>query len=205
MHKTEPGKPEPLGATVDRNGVNFSILAPDADSVQLLLFNGAKDLVPFQSIDITNRTLYYWHVYVPGLKPAGFYGFRVGGPNTDHDLTALGHRFNSHKVLLDPYSLGNADDLWNRQDACGPNDNLMTSMRSAIIDVASYDWENDAAPNRARRDTVIYELHVRGFTQSSSSQCSHPGTFAGLVEKLPYITSLGVTAVELMPRAGIVW
>lgn len=196
---TKSGSPDPLGATVDQNGVNFSILAPDATSVRLLLFRGARDLTPFQTIDVTNTTLYYWHVYVCGLTPGSFYAFRIDGPSTPQDLSSFGHRFDPQKVLLDPYSRGNVDDLWKVQNACGPGDDVATSIRCAIIDDSGYDWEGDAAPNRPRRDSVIYELHVRGFTQSPNSNCLKPGTFAGLIEKLSYIKSLGVTAVELMP------
>lgn len=199
MLNTLPGKPEPLGATVDKNGVNFSILAPDATNVQLLLFGSATDLTPIQTIDVTDTTLYYWHSYVSGLKAGAFYAFRVDGPSTPQDLANLGHRFNKQKVLLDPYARGNVDDLWRVQDACGRGDNVATSMRSAVIDDSAYDWGNDVAPNKPRRDTVIYELHVRGFSQSPSSNCRNPGSFAGLIEKVDYIKSLGVTAVELMP------
>jgi glycogen operon protein len=112
---------------------------------------------------------------------------------------SAGDRFNPKKVLIDPYARGNTDTLWKRIDACGSDDNLATSMRSVVIDPSGYDWEGDQALNRPMEDTIIYELHASGFTKSPSSGVKHPGTFSGIIEKIPYLKDLGVTAVELLP------
>src|SRR5205823_2306455 len=107
-----------------------------------------------------------------------------------------GHRFNTNKVLIDPYARGNTKELWNRAAACGPEDNVTTCMRSVVVDTEGYDWEGDRPLRRPMEDTLIYELHVRGFTQSPTSGAEHPGTFAGIIEKIPYLVDLGITAVE---------
>jgi glycogen operon protein len=153
-------------------------------------------LEPFQTIRFDpylNKTFHLWHAFVRGLKPSVHYAYRVDGPD------AAGQRFNKNKVLIDPYSHGNSDSLWDRGSSCTPEDNLRTSMRSVVIDPSSYDWEGDRPLNRPLAESVIYEAHVRGFTQSPTSRARNPGTFAGLIEKIPYLKDLGITAVELLP------
>ena len=93
--------------------------------------------------------------------------------------------------MIDPYAKGNTDALWKRVDACGPDDNLATSMRSVVIDSEGYDWEGDQPLNHPMEDAIIYELHVRGFTKSPSSGVKHPGTFSGIIEKIPYLKESG--------------
>ena len=193
------GRPHPLGAVPDSEGVNFSVFSENATSVELLLFDAHDDLQPVQQIrfdDDTNRTFHFWHMYVKGLRPGAHYAYRVAGPD---DLHGRGFRFNPNKVLIDPYARGNTHTLWDRGAACSPEDNVATSMRSVVVDLADYDWEGDRPLNRPINDSVIYEMHVRGFTQSPTSRTRHPGTFAGVIEKIPYLKSLGVTAVELLP------
>jgi isoamylase len=195
---TENGWRHPLGATPDIGGVNFSIFSYDATGVELLLFDSPIDPEPAQrfTLDpIVNRTFFFWHIYVRGLRPGAHYAYRVDGPWQ----LGSGHRFNKNKVLIDPYAKGNTDALWNRVAACGPGDNVATCMRSIVIDTTSYDWEGDKPLKRPMRDTVIYEMHVGGFTKSPTSGVSHPGTFSGIIEKIPYLKDLGVSAVELMP------
>src|SRR5262249_47463117 len=143
-----------------------------------------------------NKTFHFWHVYVWGLRPGVHYAYRVDGPN---DLHGQGQRYNRNKVLIDPYARGNNNALWNRGDACGPGDNLATSMRSVVIDAADYDWEGDRPLNRPMSETVIYEMHVGGFTKHPRAGVKSAGTFAGIVEKIPYLKALGVTAVEILP------
>jgi len=194
----QKGSPHPLGATPDEDGVNFSLFSGNATAVELLLFRRHDDPEPFQTIHLDprlNKTFHFWHVYVRGLPPGTHYAYRVDGP---WDLSR-GHRFNLRKVLIDPYAKGNTNTLWRRVDACGPNDNLATSMRSVVIDTEGYDWEGDKPLNRPMEDTVIYEMHAAGFTKSPSSGVEHPGTFSGLIEKIPYLKELGITAVELLP------
>jgi isoamylase len=194
-----PGLAHPLGATPDKNGVNFTVFSRNATGVELLLFEKHDDVAPVQVIKLDpefNRKFFFWHVYVEGLRPGAHYAYRVDGPQ---DLHGKGFRFNRNKVLIDPYALGNTDTLLNRADACGPEDNVATSMRSMVIDLKDYDWEGDRPVNWPMSDSIIYEMHVRGFTRDPSSGVQHPGTFAGVIEKIPYLKELGVTAVELLP------
>jgi len=199
VYQTESGRAHPLGAIPDANGVNFSVFADRATSVELLLFDDHDDLAPFMTIQLDpnqHKTFQFWHIYVRALKPGTHYAYRVNGQT---DLHESGARFNRNKVLIDPYARGNTDTLWQRADACGPEDNLATSMRSVVIDTAGYDWESDRPINRPMSETVIYEMHVGGFTKSPTSGCQFPGTFAGVIEKIPYLKALGITAVELLP------
>ena len=194
----EKGTPHPLGATPCPEGVNFSLFSGNATGVELLLFASHDSPQPFQVIPLdpfTNKTFHFWHALVRGLPAGTHYAYRVDGAFDP----AAGQRFDRGKVLIDPYARGNTNTLWKRGDACAPGDNLATSMRSVVIDASGYDWEGDRPLNRPLEDTVIYELHVRGFTQSPTSLVSFPGTFAGIIEKVPYLRSLGVTAVELLP------
>lgn len=194
----EKGRSHPLGAFVERDGVNFSIFSEHATSVELLLFKQHDELEPIQIIPLdpnSNKTFHFWHVYVQGLKPGVFYAYRIDGPM---DLKA-GYRFDQQKILIDPYARGTIKTLWNRADACQPGNNLATSLRSVVIDTSDYDWEGDLPLNRAMSETIIYEVHVRGFTLSPTSGVERPGTFAGLIEKIPFLQKLGITAVELLP------
>jgi glycogen operon protein len=198
-YQVEPGFAHPVGVQPDKDGVNFSIFCEHATSIELLLFEKPDDLEPTQVINldpIHNKTFLLWHVYVRGLKPGVGYAYRVDGPQNLHNA---GYRFNKNKVLIDPYSKANTNTLWQRIDALGSKDNLYTSMRSVVIDLSDYDWEGDRPLNRPMSETIIYEVHVGGFTKSPSSGCEHPGTFAAIIEKIPYLKELGITAVELLP------
>jgi len=198
-YQVEQGSPHPLGAVPDFSGVNFSVFSQHATSVELLLFDKYDDAEPTQVIQLDskiNKTFHFWHIYVRGLKPGAHYAYRVDG---SLDLHGSGHRFNKNKVLLDPYSRGNTNALWNRSAAVGSEDNMATSMRSIVIDISNYDWEGDRPLNRPMTETIIYEVHPRGFTQSPSSGCKHPATFSAIIEKIPYLKELGITAVELLP------
>jgi isoamylase len=197
-YATQPGRQHPLGAIADAGGVNFSVFSQNADEVELLLFEHHDDASPFQQVHLI-KTFYFWHIYVAGLSSGTHYAFRVAGPHGPGDPELRGHRFNSNKVLIDPYSRGDTQTLWQRGAACGPGDNLATSMRSVVVDSATYDWEGDRPLQRPMSESVIYEMHVGGFTRSPSSGSRHPGTFAGVVDKIPYLQELGVTAVELLP------
>lgn len=196
--ETLPGRTQPLGAIPDSEGVNFSIYAEHATSVELLLFSAPDAAAPEHEIMLdpaVSHDFHFWHVYVKGIQPGQVYAYRVDGPFDP----GAGYRFNRNKVLIDPYARGNVDIAWNRVDATGLADNVATSMRSVVIDCGSYDWEGDRPLNRPLNQTVIYEMHVRGFTCSPTSGCSQPGKFAAVIEKIPYLTELGVTAVELLP------
>lgn len=196
--RTEDGAPHPLGATIQGNGVNFSLFSGSATGVELLLFDKHDSPQPFQTIPLNpskNKTFHFWHIFVKDLKAGSPYAFRVSGPSVPEG----GLRNNRNKVLIDPYSRGNTKTVWKRGDACNDSDNVSTSMRSVVIDPSDYDWEGDRPLNRPIEDTIVYEMHVRGFTKSPSSKVKHSGTFEGLIEKIPYLKDLGVTAVELMP------
>src|SRR5262249_3440642 len=196
---TEPGRAHPLGATVDNEGVNFSVFSRNATSIELLLFHGHDDAEPMQVIKLEhapNQTSSFRHVYTKAPKPRAHYAYRVDGPQ---DVHGQGFRFNRNKVVVDPYSLGNTKTLFKRDDAVGPADNLATSMRSVVIDPHDYDWEGDQALRRPMQEMIIYEMHVGGFTRHPSSKVKHPGTFSGVIEKIPYLKELGITAVELLP------
>jgi len=193
------GRAQPLGATIHGDGVNFSVYSEHATAVELLLFSDHDAPQPERVITLDpelNHSFHFWHVHVAGVGPGQIYAYRMDGPK---DTSRSGGRFNRNKVLIDPYALGNVNTLWNRGDAVGPQDNVETSMRSIVLDPDDYDWEDDELPDIPMSESVIYEMHVRGFTKSPTSGVAHPGTFRGIVEKIPYLKSLGVTAIELLP------
>jgi isoamylase len=192
------GQAHPLGATVVPGGVNFSLFSRHADAVELLLFDASDSPAPAQVVPLDPRihkSFHFWHVFVEGLRPGAHYAYRVDGPWKPEE----GHRFDAEKVLIDPYATGNTAAVWRRGDAVGPGDNVATSLRSVVTDHADYDWEGDRPLGRPMNETVIYEMHVGGFTRHPSSGVKHAGTFAGVVEKIPHLRALGITAVELLP------
>ena len=198
LYKTTKGDPHPLGSTVYPDGVNFSVFSQNAASMELLLFAEGNSTEPFQIIKMTdegNKSFHFWHIFLVDAKPGLHYAYRVHGPEEKKP----GQRFTPEKVLIDPYAYGNSMDLWNRGAACLPGDNLTQSMRSVVIDPLDYDWEGDRPLNRPMQDSVIYEMHVGGFTRAGNSHVTSPGTFRAVIEKIPYLQSLGVTAVELLP------
>jgi glycogen operon protein len=177
------GRPYPLGATWDGAGVNFALFSKHAERVELCLFDprGRREI---ERVEVRERSDFVWHCYLPEARPGLLYGYRVYGP---HDLDR-GHRFDPAKVLLDPYA------------------RLIKHLRGQVVDPA-FTWGDDRPPRTPWRDSVIYELHVKGFTQR------HPGvpeqfrgTYAGLCSSavLDYLKSLGVTAVELLPVQAMI-
>jgi glycogen operon protein len=195
------GRSSPLGATVTERGANFSLYSRTATGVELLLFDHEDDAAPSRAIRIeppTNRTYHYWHVFVPGVRPGQLYGYRVEGPAAP----ANGLRFDSAKVLLDPYGRGVVvPKNYDREAAHREGDNARTAMKSVVVDPGAYDWEGDVPLGLPSARTIIYEMHVRGFTRHPSSGVGDKtrGTYAGLIEKIPYLRQLGITAVELLP------
>jgi len=195
------GASSPLGATLSPEGVNFSVFSRDATGVELLLFEGFEDARPARVIGMdpaVNRTYHYWHVFVPGLRPGQIYGYRAQGPWDP----ARALRFDPAKVLLDPYGRGVVVPArYSRDAARTAGDNAATAMKSVVVDVAAYEWEGDAPLGRPSSRTIVYEMHVRGFTRHPSSGVAEKtrGTFAGLIEKIPYLRDLGITAAELLP------
>ncbi|HTY25768.1 MAG TPA: glycogen debranching protein GlgX [Desulfomonilaceae bacterium] len=195
------GRSAPLGATIIDDGVNFSIFSRNASSVELLLFDREDDAQPADSIRLdpaANRTYHYWHVFVPGVKAGQIYGYRAEGPWNP----ASGMRFDPSKVLLDPYGRGViVPKNYSRNAARGKGDNAATAMKSVVVDAGSYDWEGDAPLKHPSSRTIMYEMHVAGFTRHPGSGVGEKtrGTFAGVIEKIPYLQQLGITAVELLP------
>ncbi len=204
-----PGRPFPLGATWDGEGVNFALFSEHADKVELCLFD-ARGRREVERISLPERTDMVWHCYLPGAKPGLFYGYRVYGRY--HPET--GHRFNPNKLLLDPYAKAASGKLrWSdahfaykvgakREDLSFDwRDNAPAMPKCRVID-PRFDWEDERSPGTPWNDTIIYELHVKGFTALNSS-IPEPlrGTYAGLASPpaIAHLQRLGVTAVELLP------
>src|SRR6202453_4626957 len=190
----------PLGSTIYKNGVNFSIFSRAATGMELLLFDHEDDARPERiiPIDPSTRTYHYWHIFVPGLQSGQIYGYRAYGPSDP----ASGMRFDSSKVLLDPYGRGVVvPKNYSREAAKQAGGDAATAMKSLVVDVNKYDWQGDAPLRRPSSETIIYEMHVRGFTCDPSSAVSEKtrGTYIGLIDKIPYLQQLGITAVELLP------
>ena len=208
-HKIWPGKPYPLGAIWDGAGVNFALFSENATKVELCLFDGA-DAQRETRIPLREQTHQVWHVYLPEARPGQFYGYRVHGPYEPEQ----GHRFNPAKLLLDPYakaihgsvqwsdalfgySIGHPDQDLSRSDT----DSASGIPKCVVVDPA-FSWGNDMPPATPWHKTIIYELHVKGFTMR------HPGvppelrgtyTALTLPTVIDYLKGLGVTAVELLP------
>ncbi len=182
-----------MGATVERGGVNFSIFSRHASSVTLVLFSPftGEELAEFPLESRYNRTGDVWHTFIAGLDPGIGYGYRMNGPK------GPSHCFNPDILLADPYAVAlHSPSLWGGTELPSPD-----FFRRAVVLQHEYDWEFDQPINRPLADSVIYELHVRGFTRHPSSHTIHPGTFRGVIEKIPYLKTLGITAVELLPVA----
>ncbi len=201
MSKTytiKPGVRYPSGAKHDADGVNFSIFSRHATRVELLLFEFGDSPQPFQIVELdaeVNQSFYSWHVYLEGLPLGIWYAWRMDGPC---DIRRTGVCFDGEKHLLDPWARAVSQKLWDRSAAMSPGDNGETSMRSMVVD-GDYDWEDDEPLRMPFENAIIYEMHVGGFTRHASSGVTHGGSFAGLIEKIPYLQSLGITHVELMP------
>ena len=197
----ERGLSAPLGATVESKGVNFSVFSRDAEHVELLLFADRNASAPSRVVELdprVHRTYHYWHAFVPDIGAGQVYGYRVHGPFAPN----RGWRFDATKVLLDPYGRAVAvPDAYDRGAAARPGDNCAKALRSVVVDPGGYDWEGDRPLRRTFTESIIYELHVRGFTVDPSSGVApeRRGTYAGLIEKIPYLVDVGVTAVELLP------
>jgi glycogen operon protein len=201
LNETLSGRSFPLGATVEETGINFSLYSRAATGVELLFFDRENDAAPSRVIGIdpaTNRTYHYWHIFVPGVRAGQIYAYRIAGPSAPE----CGLRFDCRKVLLDPYGRGVVvPKNYSREPARQEGNNAATAMKSVVVEPRAYDWEGDAPLCRPSARTIIYEMHVRGFTRHPSSGVAEErrGTYAGLVEKIPYLQELGITAVELLP------
>ncbi|MFN3373624.1 MAG: glycogen debranching enzyme GlgX, partial [Chloroflexus sp.] len=205
-----PGRPYPLGATWDGEGVNFALFSAHATRVELCLFDSPTAPREAVRVILPERTDDVWHGYIPGLRPGQLYGYRVYGPYTPQQ----GHRFNPYKLLIDPYARALYGELrWDKANygyrvdspygdlTIGKRDSAPYVPRSVVID-PHFDWGNDRPPDIPLAGSVIYELHVKGFTKL------HPevpealrGTYTGLASPsiIAYLKALGITTVELLP------
>ncbi|MGQ0815762.1 MAG: glycogen debranching protein GlgX [Gemmatimonadota bacterium] len=208
--KVLPGEPSPLGANWDGRGVNFAIFSENASSVDLCLFDSNEPTMELERIRVREKSAHVWHCYIPGLKPGQLYGYRVDGPYEPE----RGLRFNSSKLLIDPYAHAVTGEVdWNAPvfsytlgDAAADlsrnyGDDAWGKPRAVVVDT-TFPWEDDRPPRIPWNQSIIYEVHVRGFT------IRHPavpealrGRYAGLASEpmIDYLTRLGVTAVELLP------
>ncbi len=191
------GQPLPYGAHNIEDGVNFSLYSSKAESVTLVIFESGKE-APFAEFDLDkdiNMTGFVWHINIQGLPVHFKYGYRVGGEfNPDKGLF-----FDKEKIVSDPYCLGLSGSAeWGKVFVRNEGDFYGYRRRSCMIN-SDFNWENDKHPKIPFKDTIIYELHLRGYTKHNSSGVTHKGTFNGLAEKIPYLKDLGITAVELMP------
>lgn len=200
-HSMLAGNSSPLGATLTQGGANFSVYSRNASGVELLFFDHEDSSTPTQVFRLdpyVNRTYHYWHAFVPLVEPGHIYGYHVEGPF----CPSRGLRFDSSKLLLDPYGQrvivpGN----YSRDAARNPGDNTGCAMKNMVVDLHAYNWEKDQPLRRPSSRTIIYEMHVAGFTRHPNSGVSieKRGTYAGLIERIPYLQQLGITAVELLP------
>ncbi|WP_281964159.1 glycogen debranching protein GlgX [Serinicoccus marinus] len=199
-----PGSAYPLGATFDGTGTNFALFSEHATAVDLCLIN---DRAIETTVPLTEVDAHVWHGYIPNCQPGQRYGFRVHGPYEPSE----GHRFNPHKLLLDPYAKAIAGQIRGHQGlfaydfgdptSYNTDDSALHTMTSVVVN-PFFDWGHDRPPRHAYHDSVIYEAHVKGLTMN------HPevppeirGTYAGVAHPavVEHLTSLGVTAVELLP------
>jgi isoamylase len=209
--KTKRGYPR-LGATPDETGVNFAIFSRHATRVILELYQNYYDDKPshvFELDPVKNKTGDIWHIYVYGVGHGQYYGWRIDGPYDPIN----GKRFNVNKLLIDPYAKAITTFFdWNDDAVYGYDrnspmgdlsfstlDSAKSMIRSIVIDDSKYDWEDDRQLHIPWNETIIYEMHVRLFTISPTSNVKFPGTFLGIIEKLGHLKELGVTTIELMP------
>ena len=183
--------PLPYGAIVHPAGVEFKVFSRSATAMRVLLYKRVADREPSEIVHFDrdlNRWGDVWSVFVPGVKPGQLYHYQADGPFNPE----VGHRFDSKARLIDPYAKALAGHFQRADDG------VVRPPRCVVVD-DEFDWQGDRHLRRDLSETIIYEMHVRGFTRSGSSGVGHPGTYEALIEKIPYLESLGVTAVELMP------
>jgi glycogen operon protein len=201
MREALAGCSYPLGATVTPEGTNFSIFSANATGVEIVFFDKATDAQEVRRIaldPILQRTSHYWHIFVPGIRSGQLYGYRVDGPYDP----SRGYRFDRDKILLDPYGKSvSVGSNYSRVAASQPENNAARCMKSVVVDLSEFDWEDDKPLSRPFCQTIIYEMHVAGFTRHPSSgvTAANRGTYLGVIEKIAYLKELGITAVELLP------
>lgn len=209
--QTLPGNPMPLGASVVNGGVNFAVFSRNATRVILEFFKNSEDCEPYAQIEFdpeVNRTGDVWHVFVPGIKPGDLYLYHVDGPFEP----SAGHRFNVKQLLFDPYAKAltpvslfhNLPPVY-RTPVDKTDVELAESHyhfqfpKCVVVNDSDFDWQGDKPLNIPLSESIIYETHVKGFTAGKNANVSNPGTYAGFIEKIPYLKSLGITSVEFLP------
>ncbi|MBI5740795.1 MAG: glycogen debranching protein GlgX [Nitrospirae bacterium] len=205
--KISAGRYYPLGATLHEDGTNFAVYSRHAHEVFLLLFD-KPDGEPTDIFRIENRTKYIWHTYVHGLKAGQLYGYKVRGDFNP----ASGMRFNENKLLIDPCAKAltgkfrNTDNLLLAYDGRSHAKDMSVDIRDntaivpkSIVTDDGFDWQGDCPLCLPFEKTIIYEVHLKGFTAHASSGVKNPGTYPGFVEKIPYLRDLGINAVEFLP------
>ena len=183
--------PLPYGAIVQDGGVRFVVYSKSATAMRVLLYRRVSDRDPYRTIEMdpsSDRWGDLWSLFVPDLKPGQLYHFQADGPYDPQQ----GQRFNAQARLIDPYARALAGRFQPAKDG------IIRPPKCVVI-ADDFDWKGDRHLRRPLAESVIYEMHVRGFTKSGSSGVKYPGTYHGVIEKIPYLQSLGVTAVELMP------
>ena len=205
-----PGSPFPLGATWNGEGVNFALYAENATKVELCLYDSRDASTETQKINLTERSHQVWHTFIPGIKPGQLYGYRVHGPYAPEE----GHRYNHHKLLIDPYARAIAGTInWNdalfgyeighpKEDLSFSTSDSAPFLPKSVVVAPTFDWDGDVSPKIPYHESIIYEAHVKGFTQlfpeipeeirGTYEAIGHPAT-------IEYLTNLGITAIELMP------
>ncbi len=212
MHSSRkwPGKPYPLGATWDGFGTNFALFSEHAEAVELHLFDSRESVQPSRVLNLTERTACVWHCYLPGVGSGQLYAYRVRGPYQPD----RGHRFNPHKLLIDPYAKALAGELvWDdavlgyrkgdaRKDLSFDERDSAPYVPKGVVTDPWFDWEDDRLLRRPWNETVIYETHVKGISMRHPEvDESSRGTYLGLASPpiVEHLIRLGVTAVELLP------
>jgi glycogen operon protein len=210
MKEIWPGKPYPLGATWDGLGTNFALFSEHATNVELCFFDTNDPTKEIRRVQMPEQTDYVWHVYLPYVMPGQLYGYRVHGPYAPEH----GHRFNPHKLLIDPYAKALSGTIqWSdamqgykvgqkEQDLVMDTTDSAPGMPKSVVIDNAFDWGDDKHPNTPLHQSVIYEMHVKGFTKQHPELPEHVrGTYAALASPpvTEYLQSLGVTAVELLP------
>lgn len=183
--------PLPYGPIIHDNGVQFVVFSRSATAMRLLLYNNVSDREPSEIVVFdrdTDRWGDIWSIFVPGIGSGQLYHLQADGPFEPE----RGQRFDRRARLIDPYARALAGNFMSSDDG------IIRPPKCVVVD-DYFDWQGDRHLRRDLSETVIYEMHVRGFTRSPSSGVEHPGTYLGIIEKIPYLKSLGVTAVELMP------
>ena len=181
----------PYGALIHDGGVQFVVFSRSATAMRLLMYDDINDVNPIETIEFdrdTDRWGDVWSAFVPGIGAGQLYHFQADGPYDPES----GQWFDGEARLIDPYAKALAGTF-------GPvQDGTLRPPKCVVVD-DYFDWQGDRHLRRELSETIIYETHVKGFTKSPSSGVDHPGTYLGLIEKIPYLKSLGITAIELMP------